>query len=66
MKPYDNFDVRVQCFYWRIMPCDDDPKTTWACWHLFRPYNMDIFKVGMGSKYLFRHYWRGQLKCLRL
>lgn len=58
MKPYDNFDDKINSWYCFIIPFDDDPKTSWTCWHLFRPYNANIFKVGMKSKYWFRNYWR--------
>lgn len=53
MKPFDDFDYRISSFYWRIMPYDDEPKITWTCWHMFRPYNNDIFKIGMKSSYWF-------------
>lgn len=54
MKPFNDFDCKIHSFYWRIIVCDDEPRVTWACWHMFRPYNNDIFKVGMGSSYFFR------------
>lgn len=53
MKPFNDFDYRISSFYWRIMPYGDEPKTTWTCWHMFRPYNSNIFKIGMNSSYWF-------------
>lgn len=60
MKPYDNFDTRIQSFYWRIIPYGDDPKISYSCYHMFRPYDSNIFKIGMKSEYWFRKHWRGK------
>lgn len=52
MKPFDNFNCRISSFYWRIIPYGDEPKTAWTCWHMFGPYNSNIFKIGMKSSCL--------------
>lgn len=60
MKPFDDFNARISCWYWRIIPYGDDSKISYSCCHMFRPYDINIFKIGMKSEYWFRNYWRGK------
>lgn len=58
MRYYDmSNDWKKYAYYWRII---DLEHITYSYWHMFRPYNSNIFKIAMNSQYDFRSFWRGK------
>ena len=54
-------DVKKYPFYFRIISEYGFHKPSYSD-HMFRPYNLNIFKCSDRSQYVFRLYWRGRLR----
>lgn len=60
MKPFDDFiedDCKMYNRWWDILDVDEDDRMAFINGHMFRPYNLNIFKIGMRSEYFFKDYW---------
>lgn len=52
MKPYNHFDFKIMDRYYDIID-DEKDRRHWTTFHLFRPYNENILKIGTHSEYYF-------------
>ena len=56
-----NCDIRKFPFYFTIIP-ENEFRRSFHSFHVFRPYNLNKFKVSDRAKYCFRLYWKGHLR----